>query len=1146
MEQATNATADVTAPSQTRRWGAALLPRPPGGTLAPPPAGSAAPASLPPLPGRPMLHPRALTRPLAAATAAVALAAAPLAAQVTTGSLAGRLATASGGPPPAATVTAVHEASGTTYRATARADGRFLIPGMRVGGPYTLTVRALGYAPVTRENLTVELGNQTDLALTLQTAAVALSTVQITATTGTLSSARTGAATRVSGEALTTFPTISRTIADFTRLTPQASGSSFAGQDNRLNNITIDGAFFNNSFGLAGQPGGRTNVAPIPLEAIEQIQINIAPFDVRQGNFVGAGVNAVTKSGTNSWEGSAYYSTQNESYVGTKAAGLAFSPGTFSFGLKGGSLSGPIIKNRLFFFANVEDDSRTDPGTTFLPNTGGQPVAGSVTRVLESDLKKVSEYLATNFNYNTGPYVGYSNLTPSRRYLAKVDFNANDANKLSVRYSFLNSSTDQLVSNSTSLGFGNRRTNANSFSFQNSGYSILENIRSVVGEWNAQLKGGRMSNNFIAGYTSNDESRGYKGEIFPAVDILQNGTTYMNFGFEPFTPNNELRYKTFQLQDNFSLYTSKHDVTFGATYEKYNSENVFYSGSQSVYTYNSLDDFFADANGYLANPNRTTAPVSLRTFQVRYNNIPGLDKPLQPLEVHSFGGYAQDQWRATTNLQLTFGLRVDVPVFRNTAFLNTAVEAMSFRDADGNAAKYSSKTMPKANPLWSPRLGFNWDVRGDRSTQLRGGSGIFSGRPPYVWISNQIGQNGILTGFDQITNTTTRPFNPNPDRYKPTTVTGAPASSYELDVTDPDFRFPQTWRSDVALDQKLPWGVIGTAEFIYGRDVNGTSYVNANLPAAQSRFTGADQRPRWTSNRINAPLTGAFVLENQAVGYNWTASASLEKSFSGGFYAKAAYNYGVARNTIDPGSVAQGTWTSNPIAGDPNNPAVSFSATSPGHRAFLAASYRREYFKFGATSLSIFAESRTIGNASYVVSGDLNGDGGTSNDAVYIPRTPAEMNFVQFTTGTAAAGTLKTFTVQQQRDAFEAYIQQDAYLRAHRGEYAERGAVFLPLVNRVDLSLAQDVFRPVFGKRNNLQIRLDVLNFGNLLNDKWGVGQRVVQTQLLTNPGVDASGAATYRLAVVSNELLPAQTYQTTSGLTDVYRMQLGVRYSFR
>ncbi|MDQ2666968.1 MAG: carboxypeptidase regulatory-like domain-containing protein [Gemmatimonadota bacterium] len=1072
------------------------------------------------------------------------LSAATLAAQgVTSGSMAGTVRNERG-TIAGARVVAVHQPSGTTYQTTTRADGRFVLPAMRVGGPYTVTASAIGYQRNVQSGIEVTLGATTDIPFVLQQAVVTLSGNEVTATGGALSSTVTGASTTIPKEAIVAFPTIGRTITDFTRLTPQASGSSFAGQDNRLNNITLDGSYFNNSFGLSGQPGGRTGVSPIPIDAIEQIQVNVAPFDVRQGNFTGAGVNAVTKSGTNDFAGSIYYTTRNQNYVGTKTAGQPFNPGTFKFHQPGGYLSGPIIHDKLFFFFDYENDALTQPATTYLANTGGQTITGNTTRVLASDLDALSSFLQTKFNYATGPYADYNIEVPSTRYIGKVDWNVNERNKFSFRYSQLDSRSDQQVSNSNSLGFGSRRDNLNSMSFQNSGYAILENIKSYIGELNTQL-GSNMSNQIIAGITKNDESRAVKGSFFPLVDILNNGTNYVSFGFEPFTPNNQLRYKTLQFQDNLSMALETHDITFGVTAQKYNSENVFFPGAQSAYVYNSLADFYADANGFLADPTRTTAPVTLKTFQVRYNNIPGQLEPLQPLQVYTYGAYAQDEWRASNTLKVTLGLRVDVPIFTPTAFNNPTANALTFRDQNGASVQYNSGQLPKANPLFSPRLGFNWDAQGDRTTIVRGGTGVFSGTPPYVWISNQIGQTGILTGFDQFTNSKARPFNPNPDFYKPTTVTGASASSFELDVTDPNYHFSQVWRSDLAVDRRLPWGLVGTAEAIYGRELNGAYYIQANLPAATGAFTGADPRPRWLpgTNRINSNITSAYVISNANTGSSYTLSGSLLKQFTNGLFAKAAYAFGVSKNSIDPGSVAGGSWSSNEIANDPNNPRVSYSGFSPRHRAFLALSYRREYFKLGATSVSLFTEGRTQGNTSYTFSTDANGDG-ARNDLIYIPKNTSEMNFQQYTATVNKVPI--TFSVAQQQAAWEAYIQQDSYLSAHRGEYAERNAVFLPVQWHSDLGITQELFAAGGGKRNTFSLRFDILNLDNLINHNWGAGQRLVSNQPLISQGADLNGALQYNLRNIGTDLLPASTYQNTVGIADVWRMQVGLRYTFK
>jgi hypothetical protein len=652
------------------------------------------------------------------------------------------------------------------------------------------------------------------------------------------------------------------------------------------------------------------------------------------------------------------------------------------------------------------------------------------------------------------------------------------------------------------------------------------------------------------GYTHHDESRDSRGEFFPLVDVLEDGSVYTSFGFEPFTPNNELRYSSFQVQNNFSIFGPRHNLTFGVSAERYQSENVFFPGSQSVYTYSDLDDFYEDANDYLANPNRTTSPVTLQRFQVRWSNIPDQEKPIQPLKVFFGGLYAQDELRVG-NLKLTAGLRLDVPFFGNTGFANAEVDGLDFQDETGATVQYATDKLPDANPLFSPRLGFNWDATGNRTTQVRGGSGIFTGRPAYVWVSNQIGENGVLTGFEQISDTQDRPFHPDPDHYKPASVTGDPAASYGLAFTDPGFRFPQLWRTNLAVDQRLPLGLVGTLEYLYSRDVNGIYYINANLDDPDENFSGVDARPRWTSsNRINGNITSAVVLKNQNDGYAWNLAGSIERPFQGGFFAKAAYSYGVARSTVNPGSIAFGSWNNNQHPGDPNNPGLGFASTSPGHRIFAALSYRREYFGFGATTVSLFWEGRhntdnNASNLSYTYSGDLNGDGGTSNDLIYIPLDQSEMNFQEYTA--TVSGNPVTFTAQEQADAWEAYILQDDYLRTHRGQYAERGGVFLPMVFRADLSIAQDLFRDISGARNRLQLRLDILNVGNLINKSWGVGQRPVNAQPLiipTGAPADPQDRAQYRLRNISGQLM-TETFQPAVGINDVFRVQLGLRYNF-
>jgi hypothetical protein len=1055
---------------------------------------------------------------------------------VTTSSISGKVSSNLDENLSGALVVAIHTPSGTKYSTVTNNEGKYFIPNMRVGGPYTITSSFIGYSPSVVTEVTLILGVTSNVGIMMIEDTIGIEGITVNGDrTSIFSSERTGASTSVSNQNLNRLPTVSRNINDFTRLSPQASGNSFAGQDGRLNNITVDGSYFNNSFGLGSgsNPGGRTGVSPISLDAIDQISINVAPYDVRQGNFVGAGINTITRSGTNELSGSAYGFSRNNNLVGTKAGDKDFNPGQFDYKQYGFRLGGPIVKNKLFFFGSFEDEKNVSPGTVFRSNNGNEKAEGNITRVLSSDLDQLSKFLKDKYGYETGPYQGYDHTTAATKFLTKLDWNINDKNKFSLRYNHLDSYTDVLASGSSSLGFGGRNFNLNALNFQNSNYIINENIRSIIGELNSRITD-KVSNNFIMGYTYQDESRGSRGDFFPMVDILKDGATYTTFGFEAFTPNNELRYKTFQIQNNLQIFRDKSIWTFGGSYEKYQSENVFFPGSQSVYVYNSLDDFYSSANG--------NNEVNLRRFQVRYNNIPGQSKPIQPLSVDYFGLYGQNELTVTDKLTTTFGLRVDVPIFGSTGLRNTEVENMNFVDINGNSAKYATDKLPNSNLLWSPRVGFNWNVNGDQTLQIRGGSGIFTGRPAYVWISNQIGNNGIMTGFERLDNTTSRPFSSNPETYKPTNVTGQPASNYELALTEPNFKFPQVWRTNIAVDKKLFAGIIATTEFIYSKDINGVSYHNANLAPSNFRFSDPGTRERWVGGnsvtRINQKIDNAVTLGNQAIGSSYVGSFSLEKPFTNGLYAKAAYSYGLTRNTVDAGSIAFGSWNNNPHSGNPNNPGLGFSNNSMGHRVFTALSYSKDFFSFGNTSFGLFWEGRTIGNFSYVYGGDFNGDGGTANDLIYIHKDKSEMIFQQFT----SSG--KIFTPQEQADAWESFILQDKYLSKNRGKVAERGAVFLPMVFRADFNFTQQLFTNVGGKRNTLEFRADILNVGNLLNNAWGVGQFATTSSPLVPAGTNSSGQAQFRLRNFGTDLI-SQTFQPSVGVADVWRAQIGLRYNF-
>jgi hypothetical protein len=1062
---------------------------------------------------------------------------------VTTSAMAGRVKDADTGEGLiGANVLAVHLPSGTSYGNSTDLDGFFRIPGMRVGGPYKVTVTYTGFQEKTIENIYLSLGATASVDVLLTETAVELTGVEIVAGRGDLfSNDRTGAGTNINSETLRAFPTLNRTFDDFTRLTPQANGSSFGGQDNRLNNITLDGSIFNNSFGLAGAPGARTGVSPISLDAIEEIQVNIAPYDVRQGGFVGAGINAVTRSGTNDFSGSVYYFVRNQNLVGENARERTVSVTDFNTAQYGARIGGPIIKNKLFFFVNAEIDARSEPFQ--LRANRGETPGGNITSVAEADLVGFSNFLRNNLGYETGPFEGYDLETDATKISARLDYNLNRNNKINVRYTMLESSRDVLVSTSSSLGFGNRR-GSNSLSYQNSNYIQNENISSIIGEWNSILSS-RMSNNMVIGYTYQNEDRGSRGDFFPLTEIQNNGQTYLTAGFEPFTPFNQLSYKTLQFQNNFSYYSGKHTITAGLNLERLTFRNVFFPGSQGVFVYNNLEDFYTDANGFLDNPGRDTSTVTLRRFQYRYSALPGGAEPVQPTEVTYGGLYLQDEFQATDRLNITLGIRADMPVFGETGFENETVSKQTYR-LDGENIQVSTSKLPDPQLLISPRLGFNFDAMGDQSLQIRGGTGLFAGRPVFVWISNQIGNNGVLTGFEQIDNTRTRPFTTNPGQF--ITNPAAPAT-FELALTDPNFKFLQVWRSSLAADAKLPGGIIGTLEFVYSKNINGYLYKNVNEEEATGAFPGPDNRDRFPGSglsggalnsaiRINDNTVNAMYLTNTNEGYAYTFTAQLQKRFDFGLSANVAYNYGQAKDLMNAGSIAAGSYNGVQSVNGNNNLELAFSSNEQRHRLMGGLSYRAEYLKFGATQISLFFEAGNQGRYSYTYNQDMNGDGVNGNDLIFVPNNASDLTFLPLTSGGV------TYTPEQQEAAFEQFIESDPYLQTRRGQHAERNGSLLPWLARADLSFIQELFTDLGGKRNTLQFRVDIQNFTNLISKDWGVSQSVINTRPLTYAGLTAEGVPQFRMATFGGDLLRQPT-QYNAFLTDVWQLQFGLRYIF-
>ena len=746
---------------------------------------------------------------------------------------------------------------------------------------------------------------------------------------------------------------------------------------------------------------------------------------------------------------------------------------------------------------------------------------------------------------STGPFEGYSNTNASKKFLIRTDWNINDNNKLTARYVHHNSEAEINISNSQSAGNGNRTTQFNAMSFKNSGYIIQDNTRSAVLELNSKLSN-TLHNNLIVSYDKQIEDRGYLSSMFPTIDIKEGAATYTSVGFDPFTPSNKLDYWTFNVTNNVTKYMEKHTLVGGFNFQKYQSNNLFYPASNGVYVFNSLADFYTAANQSLANGGRPSTFAPAR-FQLRYSALPGGVEPMQVLKTNRLDFYAQDEYNASKNLKLTFGLRANIISFENTTLENKAITAMTF----ANGEKWNTGVMPKNQLLFEPRFGFNYDVKGEKKTQIRGGSGIFTGRPPYVFLSNQIGNNGVLTGFIDVSGTAAAAygFTADPNKYFVPSTPTLP-STFDLALTDPNYKMPQVWKNNLAVDQKLPWlGLVASVELLYNQTINAVHYYNANLKAPVGTLLGADNRPLYGGTdatvRVNGNVSMAAVLTNKDGAYNRSATFKLEKPIQKGLWGYVAYTAAKAEDYMDAGSIASGSWQSAVSVFGNNTLNLSTASNLVKNRIVGILGYRKEYGKKygGATTITLGYVGAQNNPFSYIVAGDLNGDRVSNNDLVYIPQNTADIRFSALTVGT------RVYTEAEQQAAFDAFIKQDPYLSTRRGQYAERNALALPFLHRFDLSVAQDLFVKIGGKRNAFQIRADILNFGNMLNNEWGVSQRAGAPQLLNFVSRDAAGVPTYRLATqrdaAGNTYLAKDTYQYNSSVFDVWTAQLGIRYTF-
>jgi len=1114
-------------------------------------------------------------------------------AQVTTSSMTGLIKDDRNEVLIGATVKATHVPTGSNYVTTTNSEGRFLMSNMRVGGPYTVVISYVGFKTETVTDLVLTLGQPLTVNYTLKGNGTELSAVTVTGTTASrvLNGSRQGALTNLNTREIAAIPTVGRSVNDLTRLTPQASSTSqgaIGGGNYRQNNFTVDGANFNNQFGIGGNlPAGG---APISLDAIGEISVNVTPFDVRQSGFIGSAINAVTKSGTNQVTGSIYGYYRNESMQGSHVKDNAkivkqdLSQKTYGF-----SLGGPIIKNKLFLFLNAERYTNDYPGQTNFAATaarGYNTANPDVRRPTADQLTTYSNYLRTTYGYETGAFDNYAFRDENTKILARLDWNINDYNKFTVRYSQVESTSPSFVSTSrsplTNYAQSTGRTSQTALQFQNSNYGQDQNLYSIAAELNSNFTmfGRKVSNTLRGTWTHQNDPRSSNSSVFPFVDILAPNGSDLNvpltsFGYEPFTYGNLRDVKTYSFIDNLTWNIGKHNFTFGAQADFSTTTNGFQRFGTSYYTFASWDDFVGGKK-----------PVD---FAVTFPLNQGFNQVFPTFKFAQYAGYFQDEINVSDRFKVTPGLRLDLATYPGVDQIKTHPLVASLLFNGGQFMNTGLLPTPRIMP--SPRIGFNYDVFGNRSLQVRGGTGIFTGQVPFVWIVAQSGDSGLLQ-FTQTYETpsanngratansanfvTPGPFNVNPFAYVDPNAyqkigTSVPSA---ISAISPKFKNPQQWKSTLAVDAKLPFGIVGTIEGIYGKDLNIAKGENINLvdPTPLNVAGYPDNRPIYpstVSSKFINPLTAAasatpnipvrngaangtqalnaIMLKNASQGYYWSVTGKLDKQFSKGFFGSVAYTKSQAKNLYDgSGDQLINTWSGTQIVNNANSPELASASYVVPDRLIAYISYRKEYLKHLGTTLSLFYEGSIAGRFSYTYSSDFNRDGQT-NDLMYIPRNPSEITFVDNVVGTGANAV--TYKAADQSDAFFKYIAQDEYLSKHQGEYATRNGAKIPWRSQFDFKFAQDLFVNVGGKRNTIQFTADILNVGNLLNKNWGTYKLVNVSSLLAPANASSLVAGgtvkpTFRLNLDRNGL-PTSTFRDNNTTTSTYYMQLGLRYIF-
>ncbi|MDD6809059.1 MAG: TonB-dependent receptor [Bacteroidales bacterium] len=1077
-------------------------------------------------------------------------------AQLTTSSLNGLVADASGEPVIGAAVIATHTESGTSYATVTNNEGRYYINGMRAGGPYKVEVSCLGYRTVAFTDVTLQLAESLSLNAKLEDDAQMLSeAIVISNATSKFAAEKTGAATNISNRQIADLPTVSRSITDVTRLSPYGgNGMSFAGADGRTANFTVDGANFNNNFGLNdGLPGGGS---PISIDAIEEMQVVISPYDVRQTNFIGGGVNAITKSGTNTFKGSAYIYHRNENMrgdtvEGETVAGARDKDRNTTYGF---TLGGPIVKNKLFFFANFEYSKIPTVANRWRGSTDGVGNAdANISRTTLEDLEKVSKFLKDKYGYETGSWTDFPANESNMKVLARLDWNINDKNHLALRYNYtLNKAWSS--PNSSSMDGGTRsaygRTSLYGMSYANSMYSIDNVVHSLSLDLNSRISD-NLSNQFLATLSLLNDVRGTDSSDFPFIDIRNDDGSapmpYISAGYELFTWNNAVHNTHIGIKDDITWYGGKHKVTAGINYEYQMADNSYMRNGTGYYRYLSLDDFL----------NERAPEVVCLTY-----GYDGEENPAARVQFHKLGLYAQDEWQANENFKLTYGVRFDGLFFDNKDLMtNNAILALNYGVAhsaekpdehvDG-CRHIDTGKWPNSNISVSPRVGFVWDVLGDKSLKFRGGTGLFSGRLPLVFFTNMpsnsgmvqyqamLGPKGDQVDMSQFAGKILNRkelYNKLVELGYPTTIKPEDGTlPSAISAVDPKFKMPQVWKTSLAIDYAFPtsFPFSVSAEAIYNKTVNGVCLTDWNVKPVDgfTRFNGVDNRPIYQKGNYLYTSKSAYVLENTHRGYGWSATASINMEPVKGLYLSAAYTHTASKEiTGMPGSNASSVLNYMGTVNGPNDPGLHNSQYVTPDRVVANLSYAD---KCGNHFGIIYEAWRGGYNYSYMTQNDINGDG-YNYDLIFIP-----------TDEQVANGDFR-FVSPEDADRFLAYVHNDKYLSKHQGEYAEAYSVYSPWVHRIDFSYKHD-FKVRIGKSvNTLQLSFDLKNALNLFNSNWGVSKYMNpdlgEGRILKYEGVDKEGYATFSTAKAYSGT--TETWQRLHSIGQCWYASVGIRYMF-